>query len=187
MNDALVPLRQRRSVPPRYLKGPAPDAAQLEELLTVAGRVPDHGRLEPWRFIVFEGEGRERMSALMVDTFKADNPDADEAKIDTERQRFLHAPLIVAVVSSLKEHPRIPTWEQEMSAGAVCMNLITASVLMGFNATWLSGWAAFDRRILDAIGLTPSERIAGYIHIGTPTESAPDRPRPDLSKIVTRF
>ncbi|WP_210484517.1 nitroreductase family protein [Microvirga antarctica] len=185
MNDSMATLRKRRSVAARWLGEPGPDKDAVESLLTVAARVPDHGRLVPWRFIVIAGEARHRVGDQLAAAFLADNPQAEPDKVETERKRFAQAPLVIAVVSSPKNSPKIPEWEQILSAGAVCMNLLNAATAMGFGAIWLSGWAAFDRRVLDGLGLQPQERIAGYIHIGTPLETPTDRPRPDLAEIVT--
>lgn len=187
MNDSLSRLLSRRSVPPRWLGEPGPSAQEVETLLTVAARVPDHGKLVPWRFILIEGEARRRLGEVLVNAFQADNPDADAEKIATERERFSKAPLVVAVVSRVVPHVKIPEWEQVLSAGAVCMNLLNAATVLGYGASWLSGWASFDRRVLDALGLAPNERIAGYVHIGTATEKPADRDRPNLADIVTRF
>jgi nitroreductase len=187
MNESLSRLLSRRSVPPRWLGEPGPSAQEIETMLTAAARVPDHGKLVPWRFILIEGEARQRMGEVLVKAFQADNPDADAEKIATERERFSKAPLVVAVVSRVVPHAKIPEWEQVLSAGAVCMNLLNAATALGYGASWLSGWACFDRRVLDALGLAPNERIAGYVHIGTATEKPTDRVRPNLADIVTRF
>lgn len=187
MNESLSRLLSRRSVPPRWLGEPGPSAEEVEALLTAAARVPDHGKLVPWRFILIEGEGRQRLGEILAAAFQADNPDADAEKVAAERERFAKAPLVVAVVSRVTPHVKIPDWEQVLSAGAVCMNLLHAATALGYGASWLSGWAAFDRRVLDALGLAPDERIAGFVHIGTATEKPTDRDRPKLSHIVTRF
>jgi nitroreductase len=155
--------------------------------LTVAARVPDHGRLTPWRFIVIEGEARERLGEVIAAAARADNPSADETKIAFERQRLARAPLVVAVVSRARPHVKIPEWEQTMSAGAVCMSLVIAANALGYATSWLTEWFAFDRRILDALGLAPDEKLAGFIHIGRPAEPPVDRQRPNLADIVTRF
>lgn len=156
-------------------------------MLTAAARVPDHGKLVPWRFILIEGEARQRMGEVLVKAFLADNPGADEEKVAVERERFSNAPLVVAVVSRVVPHVKIPEWEQVLSAGAVCMNLLNAATALGYGASWLSGWACFDRRVLDALGLGPTERMAGFVHIGTAKEKPTDRDRPNLADIVTRF
>ncbi|HEU6442872.1 MAG TPA: nitroreductase [Microvirga sp.] len=187
MNESLSRLLTRRSVPPRWLGGPGPSAEEIETMLTAAARVPDHGKLVPWRFILIEGEARQRMGEILVNAFLADNPDADSEKVAVERERFSKAPLVVAVVSRTVPHVKIPEWEQVLSAGAVCMNLLNAATALGYGASWLSGWACFDRRVLDALGLAPNERIAGYVHIGTAKEKPTDRDRPNLAEIVTRF
>lgn len=187
MNDSLSRLQQRRSVPARWLDEPGPSQAEVETLLTVAARVPDHGKLVPWRFIVIEGEARHRLGDILAATFQADHPKADEEQVAAERGRFAQAPLVIAVVSRVVPHVKIPDWEQILSAGAACMNLLHAATALGYGASWLTGWPAFDRRVLDALGLAPTERIAGFIHIGTAKERPTDRPRPNLADIVTRF
>ena len=186
MNDLDLFLK-RRSPPPQALAGPAPTPAELETLLTIAARVPDHGKLVPWRFLVFEGEGRMRGGAIIADAFRANEPGAGADRVATEEGRLTRAALVVGVVSAPRPHPKIPEWEQVMSAGAVCTNLILGATAMGFGAVWLTEWYAYDRAVLDAFGLAPQERMAGFIHIGRPTEARPDRPRPDLASIVTRI
>lgn len=187
MNEFLHLLATRRSVPLPQLGGPGPDAAELERLLTIAARVPDHGKLVPWRFLVIEGEARARAGELIAKAFLAEEPGADEARVAQERGRLSHAPLVVAVIARPRPHPKIPEWEQVLSAGAVCMNLVVAARAMGFSATWLTQWYAFDRRVLDGLGLAPQERIAGFLHIGRPAQIPADRDRPDLAAIVSRF
>jgi len=187
MNESLSRLLQRRSVPPRWLAEPGPTRDEIDTLLTVAARVPDHGKLAPWRFILIEGEGRHRLSELLVKAFRADNPEASPDQIAAERDRFIQAPLVIAVISRVTPHVKIPDWEQILSSGAVCMNLLNAATALGYGASWLTGWAAFDRRILDGLGLGPEDRVAGFVHIGTATEKPSDRDRPRLADIVTRF
>jgi nitroreductase len=187
MNECLSRLLQRRSVPPRWLSEPGPSEQEVETLLKVASRVPDHGKLVPWRFILIQGEGRSRLGEVLASAFQADNPGAGVEQITVERERFTHAPLVIAVVSRVVPHVKIPDWEQMLSAGAVCMNLLNGATALGYGASWLSGWAAFDRRVLDALGLKPYERIAGFVHIGTAKETPADRDRPILADIVTRF
>lgn len=186
-DQTLELLRTRRSVPPPLLTDPGPTARELDDWLTVAARVPDHGKLAPWRFLVIEGEARERIGAIIAATHAADFPDADEKRLAQERQRLTHAPVVVGVVSRAGPHVKIPEWEQLLSAGAVCMNLLVAANAAGYATSWLTEWFAYDRRVLDALGLDPAERIAGFIHIGRPREVPSDRPRPDLSQIVTRL
>ena len=187
MNATLALLRARRSVPPMRLDGPGPTPAELDTLLTLAARVPDHGKLAPWRFLVIAGEARARVGGIIAGAYAADHPEADDARLDLERARLAHAPVVVAVVSRAGPHIKIPEWEQVLSAGAVCMNLVVAANAAGYATSWLTEWFAYDRRILDALGLTPNEKIAGFIHMGHPQEVPGDRPRPDLAHIVTRI
>ncbi len=187
MADSLDLLRLRRSVPPHLLTGPGPTPAELDDMLRLAARVPDHGKLVPWRFIAFEGDARAAIGAVIERAFAADNPDADETRLKLERERLCRAPCVVAVVSRAAPHGKIPDWEQILSAGATCMNLVIAANSMGFATSWLTEWYAYDRRVLDAMGLRPHERIAGFVHIGRAAEPPVDRDRPDMAAIVTRF
>ena len=187
MNDTISLLKRRRSVPPPMMTGPAPTADELTTILTVASRVPDHGKLAPWRFVVIEGGARERAGALALAIAFENRPDLDEAARAKEQQRFVAAPLVVAVVSRAAPHPKIPEWEQVLSAGAVCMNMIVAARALGFSATWLTGWMAYDARFRAAMGLAEHERVAGFIHIGKATAAIEDRPRPPLAEIMTTF
>jgi nitroreductase len=187
MNATLDLLRTRRSVAPHLLAQPGPTAAELDALLSIATRVPDHGRLAPWRFIVIEGEGRARIGEAIAAAFVADQPQADEGRVAQERNRLARAPTAVAVVSRARPHVKIPEWEQELSAGAVAMSLVIAANAMGFATSWLTEWYAFDRRVLDALGLDPEERIAGFVHIGRALEPPVERVRPALADLVTRF
>src|SRR4051812_32096174 len=187
MPEAIDLLTSRRSVKPIELNGPGPTADELVTLLTVASRVPDHGKLTPWRFIVFEGDARLKAGAAIEVAFRAKYPDAKPEQIQYEQQRLARAPLVIAVVSKAAPHVKIPEWEQVLSAGAAAMSLVLASHAIGFAANWITEWYAYDRRVLDALGLSDSERIAGFVHIGTPAHPAEDRPRPRLSEIATRF
>lgn len=187
MNDSLIRLQTRRSVAAHLLGEPAPGPAAIETLLTIASRVPDHGRLFPWRFIVIEGEARRRIGETIAAAFAADNPGAAPDKVAFERNRLARAPLVIAVVSAAMPHVKIPDWEQVLSAGAACMNLLHGAQGLGYGASWITEWYAYDRRVLDALGLAPHERIAGFVHIGTPLEQPAERVRPALSEIVTRL
>jgi nitroreductase len=185
--DAIELLKTRRSVKPREMTGPGPSPAELETILTIGARVPDHGKLAPWRFIIFEGEARHRAGELIAKVFARKHPDASPAEIDVEKRRLIDAPLVIGVVSLTKPHPKVPPWEQEMSAGASAMNIVTAATALGYGACWLSGWFSFDRDVLDGLGLKAEEKLAGLIHIGNVAKPSEDRPRPALSEIVTRF
>ncbi len=186
MNDTIALLKRRRSAPPAVMSGPGPTAEELKTILTIASRVPDHGKLAPWRFVVFEGGARERAGRIALGIRLEDKPDLDEGAQAGELVRFARAPLVIAVVSRASPHVKIPEWEQVLSAGAACMNLIVASRALGFSATWLTGWPAYDPRFCAAIGLADHEKIAGFIHIGK-AAAIEDRPRPPLDEIVTTF
>jgi nitroreductase len=186
-NETIHLLATRRSAPPMQMRGPGPDEAELRKLLTLASRVPDHGKLTPWRFIVFEGEGRQRAGDILAEIFARREPAAEAQRIEMERGRFAQAPLVVAVVSRAAPHVKIPEWEQHLTAGAVCMALTVAATAMGFRTVWITGWAAYDREVLTRFGLAEHERIAGYIHIGRVEKGPEDRARPDLDALVTRF
>lgn len=183
----LETLRTRRSTPAHKLTDPGPDAATLEDMLRIASRVPDHGKLAPWRFVVIDRAAGARLGETIEAAFLADNPDATPEQREAERGRLTRAPLVVAIVSRAAPHPKIPEWEQVLSAGAACQNLMLAAEAHGFGANWITEWIAFDRRVLDALGLAPHERIAAFVHIGTAPARMPDRPRPDLADIVTRL
>jgi nitroreductase len=187
MRDAIDLLKTRRSVKPVELAGPGPTSAELETLLTVASRVPDHGKLVPWRFIVFDGEARAAAGEAIAKAFVAKYPTAAPDQIEFERKRLSRAPLVVAVVSRAAPHVKIPEWEQVLSAGAAAMSLVFAAHALGFAANWITEWYAYDRAVLDALGLKPHEKIAGFVHIGRPAQRPEDRPRPALTEIVTRY
>ncbi|MDQ0395075.1 nitroreductase family protein [Labrys monachus] len=185
--EAVDLLKTRRSVPPALLTAPGPDAAQLQTLLTIATRVPDHGKLQPWRFVIYQGAAREKASRIVLDAFLAANPDADEAARRKEGTRFSLAPMVIGVVSTAANHAKIPLWEQELSAGAVCENLVISAHALGFAASWLTGWIAYDIKVLARLGIASHEKLAGFVHIGTPKEAVPDRPRPNLAEITHHF
>ena len=169
------------------MTGPGPSPAELDTILTIGARVPDHGKLAPWRFIVFEGDARQRAGEVIAGVFARKNPQTSAADLEIERRRLTDAPLVIAVVSLTKPHPKVPPWEQELSAGASAMNIVTAATALGYGACWLTGWFAFDRDVLDGLGMKANEKIIGFIHIGKTMRPNEDRPRPVLSEIVTRF
>ena len=187
MPDAIELLKTRRSVKPRDMTGPGPSAAELDTILTVGARVPDHGKLAPWRFIIFEGDARVRAGEVIAGVFAKKNQQASPAEIEAEKARLTDAPLVIGVVSFTRPHPKVPAWEQELSAGASAMNIVTAATALGYGACWLTGWFAFDRDVLDGLGLKSDEKLAGLIHIGKAAKPSEDRPRPALPDIVTRF
>lgn len=184
--ETLDLLLSRRSGSAKAMKGPGPNPEQLRRILTAAVRVPDHGKLTPWRFIIFEGEGRARIGDILAETV-AGSKDISPERIEQERNRFMRAPIVIAVVSRAREQLPIPLWEQELSAGAVCMTLVIAAHATGFVANWITEWCAYHPKVLERIGLRPTERIAGFIYIGHPAAPLEDRPRPALETITRRF
>ncbi|ETW12950.1 nitroreductase [Roseivivax marinus] len=183
-NDAALDfLLTRRSRPAKLLEAPAPDDDQLREILTAAARSPDHGKLEPWRFVVLRGAALPRLAEAAVE--RAAALDLDPEQGIKARAQFADSPLCVAVVEVQRESAKIPPIEQTYSAGAVCLALLNASLAAGWGANWLTGWAAHDRGFVAGyLGLEANERIAGFIHIGTERSAPPDRPRPDIDAIT---
>lgn len=187
MPEALDLLKTRRSIKAADLAGPGPSPTEIDTLLTIAARVPDHGKLTPWRFIIFEGNARTAAGDKIAKAFAAKYPEATSEQIGKERERLTRAPLVIAVVSRAGEHKKIPEWEQVLSAGAAAMNLVVAAHALGYAANWITEWYAYDRSVLDAFGVAPQEKLAGFIHIGRSQGPAEDRDRPPLSEIATRY
>ena len=184
---ALNFLQTRRSPKLRSLTIPAPSDEELDRVLRVASRVPDHGKLVPWRFIAIKGQRRHDLGEVIGRCFDADHPDALAEARSEARRRLTHAPLVIAVVFSPKAHHKVPEWEQMLTVGAVCMNLINACRATGYAALWLTEWYAFDQRVLDELGLESHERIAGFMHVGTSNEQREDRVRPDVGALVSTY
>jgi nitroreductase len=186
LNDHSSPLAflaTRRSGKPRDLVAPGPDTEQLAQILAIAGRTPDHGKLAPWRFVVIPAERRDAFAALLLDAYRADRPEASRLEIEAVEQFARQAPALVVTLSSPRPESHIPLWEQELSAGAACMNLLHAANALGFAGGWLTGWAAYADQVRDAFGAAP-ERIAGFLFIGTPAKPLDERPRPESDNIV---
>ena len=174
-------LLSRRSRPAKLLRAPGPDRAALVELLTAAARVPDHGKLEPWRFVVLDGAGKDRYVAAIRARAAEAGQDADKGAL-----AFEQAPTVVAVVSSPKASDKIPAIEQTLSGGAVALGLVNAALASGWGASWMTGWTAYDRPLLEAaLGLAPGETVVGYVYLGTCDTPPPDRPRPDVAALTT--
>jgi len=187
MTDLLEHLRTRRSIPAIQLGEPAPEAEVLRDVLTIAARVPDHGKLAPWRFILYRDDGAVRAGTALAALLAARDPDAGDDRLEVERTRFTRAPLVVGVVSRAAQHPKIPLWEQELSAGAVCLNLLHAAHAHGFAGQWVSEWPAYDAEAGRLLGLVDGERFAGFVHLGTPKAPPFERDRPDLDRLITEF
>lgn len=187
-NPVLALLSTRRSVKPDALSSPGPSPDELETMLTIASRVPDHKKLVPWRFIVLEGEARARLGEVAAAACVAQEKEApSEVRLATERGRLMRAPLVIAVVSRVVAHPAAPEWEQVLSAGAACFNLCLAANAMGYATAWITEWITYNPDVRKALGLADNERIAGFIYVGTAGARPEERERPALSDIVTRW
>lgn len=175
--ETLALLSRRRSTLAKDMGTPGPSAEQLQTLIQIGARTPDHGKLFPWRFIVFEGEARADFSQFLETRFREIEPEAPAERFELERTRFMRAPTVITVVSDVNETHKVPVWEQELSSGAVCQNLLIAANAMGFGAQWLTEWYAFDKEVKARLGLKPGERVAGFIYIGTAQTAPQERPR----------
>ena len=183
--NALELLLARRSVVANKLGPPGPNSGQLQHMLTVAARVPDHKKLNPWRFIVFQDDARKKFGEILAKVFEATDDDPSPVRRETEARRFLRAPVVVAVISHFIEGTVVPEWEQILSTGAACQNLLIAACASGFSAQWITEWYAYDSDIRIVLGLRDNERVAGFIYIGTAQEQPVERDRPKLDDIVT--
>ena len=180
-------LLSRRSGSAKSMQEPGPGASEIAILLQAATRVPDHGKLAPWRFILFEGDARARIGEILAECVRKDDPQASAERLRLERERFLRAPLVVGVVSRVREGIPIPEWEQVLSAGAACQNLVLAAHALGYVANWITEWCAYHPAVREAMGLKSGERMAGFIYIGRPAAPLEERPRPPLNALVERF
>lgn len=181
-------LRERRSNLAKTMVEPGPSDAKITEFLTIAARVPDHRKLAPWRFVVFQGKARADFGQHIAAAFMKANPDIPQDRAIFEGQRFLRAPLVVAVISSPKECPRgTPEWEQVLSSGAACFNMCLAAQAAGFGAQWLTEWYAYDADVQSALGLSAKEKVAGFIYIGTVETAPQERARPDVKMLTQHW
>jgi nitroreductase len=182
-SSALTLVKSRRSGKPRDLVAPGPSPDQLRDILEAAIRVPDHGKLAPWRFVIVGGDQRARLAALLTTAYRAEKPEAARLEIEAMESFAHQAPALVVVLSAAVQPSKIPLWEQELSAGAACMNLLAAVHAHGFTGGWLTGWPAYSNAVRDAFG-DPGQRIAGFIFIGTPSRPLEERPRPVYDDVV---
>lgn len=178
-------LKSRRSVTLPFLRDPGPSDSELAEMLTIANRVPDHGKLAPWRLVVFAGEARQQVGEILADIAKTNTPHMTEEQLEAERKQFLPAPLTVGVISAPVDHPKIPQFEQLMAAGNVAFNLVHAANALGYGAHWVTRWFAYDEQAARALGAHPGERFVGFVHIGTPQAKLEERDRPTLEEVVS--
>jgi nitroreductase len=177
----------RRSVGMAFLKEPGPSAPELRDILLIGTRVPDHGKLVPWRLVVFAGQDRVRAGERLAEIAARKNPALDEQSLDIERNRFLPAPLTIGVIFTHKKSEKAPEIEQLLSAGNVCHNLLNGAYAMGYAATWVTRWFSFDVEAQQMLGARGGERFVGFIHIGTPASVPEDRERPSLETVVSRW
>ncbi len=185
-SSTLTLLETRRSGRPRDLVAPGPNAKELETILAIAMRAPDHGKLHPWRFVHVGHDRRDDFAALLGAAYRIDNPDPGRLEIEAN-ERFAHqAPELIVALSSPKLDHKIPVWEQQLSCGAACMNLVMAAHAMGYAAGWVTGWAAYSPAVLAAFG-APPERIAGFIFLGTPGAELEERLRPEKDAVVSEW
>jgi len=181
-------LLKRRSAKPAMLADPGPTSEQLTTILTAATRVPDHKKLEPWRFIVFEGEARATFGRVLLKACLAEEKETPTAgRLEMERMRLLRSPTVIAVISRATPNPAAPEWEQVLSCGAACFNLCLAATALGFGTCWITEWYAYSPGVRAALKLAANERIAGFVYIGTAKERQPERERPLLAKVVSRW
>lgn len=181
-------LLARKSVPISQLREPAPREDEIATMIAAASRVPDHGRLAPWRFILYRGEARHRIGERLAELARRREGELTPARVEQEKARFARAPLVIGVVHSPKDHPRIPKWEMFLSGGAAAMNLLHAASALGYGANWISNWYADDEEGRRMLGLAPHERVIGFVHVGTPTaEERMERPRPEPASLVSDY
>jgi nitroreductase len=180
-------LLTRRSISPAFLGDPGPKPDELETLLTIATRVPDHGKLAPWRLVVFEGEARAAAGGKLAALVASRDPATTADKLAEERKQFMPAPLVIGVVSRAAPHPKIPEVEQFLSAGNVALNLVHGAHALGYAAQWITRWFTYDAEASKLLGAGEGERFIGFVHIGTPTVAPQERDRPALANVVTRW
>jgi nitroreductase len=189
LNDLSSPaafVRTRRSGKPRDMVAPGPDAGQLDRILTAAMRVPDHGKIAPWRFVVIGTDRREAFAELLERAYRAEQREPGRLEMEANTQFAQQAPTLVAILSTPNPASHIPLWEQELSAGAACTAMLYAAHAEGFVGSWLTGWAAFSPIVAEGLGF-PAAKIAGFLFIGTPGKPVEERPRPDFETIVSHW
>jgi nitroreductase len=183
--EVLEFMRRRRSVPAKTMAGPGPSDAEILAMIEIASRVPDHGKLAPWRFIRYAPSYAEKLNAICLARAIERDPALPEEFRLYEKTRFTKVPVVIAIASRTQAHPKVPVWEQELSAGAAAMNLLIAANAFGYDAQWLTEWVAFDEKLQPALGVRPGERLAGFIYVGTRTTPKTERDRPAIGDVYT--
>jgi nitroreductase len=186
LSSPLALLRSRRSARPRDLVAPGPDASQLRDILSVAMRVPDHGKLHPWRFVHVPQDRRADFAALLDRAYRENNPEPGRLELEANERFARQAPALIVALFSPTEGHKIPVWEQQLSCGAACFNLELAAIASGFAVGWVTGWAAYSPTVLAAFG-QPHERIAGFLFLGTSSQAFEERPRPEYDSVVAEW
>jgi nitroreductase len=186
-SSALSLLKTRKSASVKAMGEPGPSPEQLKAILEIAVRVPDHGKLTPWRLVLFEGSARQKFGEIIKARWQKLHPDHGAESLAFQASLFLRAPTVIAVVSKAGPHVKIPQWEQLLSAGALTQNMLLAAAALGVGAQWNTDWIAYDREIMAAMGLSEAEKIVGFVYFGTPQAELEDRPRPDPENLVTRW
>lgn len=177
----------RKSVPISELRQPGPSDSEIETILTVAARAPDHGRLAPWRFILYRGEACHRIGEMLAMRAEEREGPLNDGRRQQELARFSRAPLVIGVVHTPKEHPRIPQWEMYLSGGAVAMNLVIAANALGYGTNWITNWYSDDEDGRRILGLAPQEKVIGFVHIGSFENEVSERPRPAVADLVSDY
>ncbi len=187
LSSVLAFLKTRKSGSAKAMGGPGPSQAQIDDMLEIAVRVPDHGKLAPWRFVLFEGEARAAAGEKFAMRWHHLHPGHGDDALAFQRGILMRAPVVIAVISRTGPHAKIPQWERTLSSAAVCYNIVLAATAMGFAAQWQTDWIAYDAGAKSVIGCAEEEAIAGLVYIGTATAPLEDRPRPDAASLVTRW
>lgn len=177
----------RKSAPIPELNEPAPSDEEIRTMLTIASRVPDHGRLAPWRFVLYRGAARDRIGEMLAARAEEREGPLTDGRRQQELARFSRAPLVIGVVSVPRENPKIPQWEMFLSGGAAAMNLVIAANALGYGTNWITNWYSDDEEGRRILGLAPQERVVGFVHIGTFSGDAPERPRPDVDTLYSEW
>ena len=180
-------LLSRKSAPIAELREPAPGDDEIATLIRVASRVPDHGRLTPWRFIVYRGEARHRIGDMLAKRAEEREGPLPDARVEQEKARFSRAPLVIGVIHCPRDNPKIPRWEMLLSGGAAAMNLVLAANALGYSTNWITNWYSDDEEGRRILGLAPDERVIGFVHIGTFSGDAPERPRPEVETLISEY
>jgi nitroreductase len=183
-NQIIEHLLTRRSVSPNSLGEPGPSEHEIAQILTAAARVPDHKKLVPWRFLLFQGDVRKEFGEVLAAICQSEEKDASQFRLETEANRFMRAPLVITVISRVVKNPAAPEWEQVLSAGAACQNLLVAATALGYGAQWITEWYGYSQGVRAALKLADNERVAGFVYIGTAKETPEERERPALADIV---